>query len=158
MQIKIFTVPLFGGEEATEEMNKFLRGNKVIDITKSMVHQGDVAYWAFCVTYLLGVPPKAQSPMEKKDKVDYKQVLGEPEFKRFSLLRAIRKRLAEADAVPAFAVFTDAELAELAKLAELTPKQMLIVNGIGEKRVEKYGEPLCQLYAEQVATNEGKEK
>lgn len=158
MQIKIFTVPLFGGEEATEEMNKFLRGNKVVDITKSMVHQGDVAYWAFCVTYLLGAPPKVQAPQpERKEKVDYRNVLDGPTFARFAVLRSIRKRLAEADAVPAFAVFTDAELAELAKLEELTPKQMLSLSGIGEKRVEKYGEPLCQLYAEQVAANEGKE-
>ena len=43
MQIKIFTVPLFGNEEAVEEMNKFLRGNKVVDITKSIVQQGDLA-------------------------------------------------------------------------------------------------------------------
>ena len=117
-----------------------------------------MAYWAFCVTYLLGTPPKVQAPQpERKEKVDYRNVLEAPTFARFAVLRSIRKRLAEADAVPAFAVFTDAELAELAKLEELTPKQMLSLSGIGEKRVEKYGESLCQLYAEQVAANVGKE-
>ena len=60
MQVRIFTIPLFGGEEAIEEMNKFLRGNKVVDISKSQVQQGDVAYWSFCVTFLLGTPPKLQ--------------------------------------------------------------------------------------------------
>ena len=35
MQVKLFTIPLFGSEEAVEEMNKFLRGNKVVDITKN---------------------------------------------------------------------------------------------------------------------------
>lgn len=54
MQVRIFTIPLFGGEETIEEMNKFLRGNKVVDITKSLVQQGDVAYWSFCVTYPFG--------------------------------------------------------------------------------------------------------
>lgn len=157
MQIKIFTVPIFGGEEATEEMNKFLRGNKVVDITKSLVQQGDVAYWSFCVTYLLGVPPKVQQPQsERKEKIDYRQVLDEPVFARFAALRAIRKRLAEADAVPAFAVFTDVELAEIAKLDEITPKRMLSINGLGEKRVEKYGEPMCRLFAEQANTKENK--
>ena len=33
MQIKLFTIPLFGGEDGIEELNKFLRGNKVVDIT-----------------------------------------------------------------------------------------------------------------------------
>lgn len=150
MQIKIFTVPLFGGEEATEEMNRFLRSNKIVDITKSMAQQGDVAYWTFCVTYLLGAPPKVQQPVpERKEKVDYRNVLDAPTFARFAVLRTIRKQLAEADAVPAFAVFTDAELAEIAKLDELTPKLMLTINGLGEKRVEKYGEPMCCLFAEQ---------
>lgn len=145
MQIKIFTIPLFGNEEPLEEMNKFLRGNKVVDIVKSLVHQGDVSYWSFCVTYLVAVPTKTQAPAEKHEKVDYKQVLGEEEFARFSALRKARKQLAETDAVPAFAVFTDAELAEFAKMEELTPKKMLSVPGIGEKRVEKYGKPLCEM-------------
>ncbi len=158
MQIKIFTVPLFGGEESTEEMNKFLRGNKVVDITKSLVQQGDVAYWAFCVTYLLGAPPKVQPPQgERKEKVDYRNVLDGPAFARFAVLRSIRKRLAEADAVPAFAVFTDAELAEIAKLDEITPKAMLAINGLGDKRVEKYGEPMCRLFAEQTRNEANKE-
>ena len=43
MQIKIFTIPLFGNEDALEEMNKFLRGNKVVDISKTLVQQGDVS-------------------------------------------------------------------------------------------------------------------
>lgn len=149
MQIRIFTIPLFGGEEAVEEMNKFLRGNKVVDITKNLVQQGDVAYWSFCVTYLLGAPPKTHQSNDKKEKVDYKQILGEAEFARFALLRTLRRQLAEADAVPAFAVFTDAELAEMAKMEELNTKKLLSVNGIGDKRVEKYGEPLCRMYAEQ---------
>lgn len=92
MQIRIFTIPLFGGEEALEEMNKFLRGNKVVDISKNLVQQGEVTYWSFCVTYLLGIPPKTQQPVDKKEKVDYKQILSEAEFARFVLLRTLRKR------------------------------------------------------------------
>ena len=141
-------MPLFGGEEALEEMNKFLRGNKVVDIAKTLVQQGEVAYWSFCVTYLLGAPQKTQQPNERKEKVDYKQILGEAEFVRFVLLRAIRKEIAEGDSVPAFAVFTDAELAEMAKMASLTPKAMLSISGVGQRRVEKYGEPLCKLFLE----------
>lgn len=137
-----------------EEMNKFLRGNKVVDISKSFVQQGNVAYWSFCVTYLVGVPSKVQQPGERKEKVDYKQILSEAEFVRFALLRTLRKQLAENDAVPAFAVFTDAELAEMAKMSELSAKNLLKINGLGEKRVEKYGEPLCRMFTEQKKTLE----
>ena len=32
MQIKIFTISLFPGDEEEEKMNKFLRSHKVVDI------------------------------------------------------------------------------------------------------------------------------
>jgi len=42
------------------------------------------------------------------------------------------------DTVP-YAVFTDEELSELAKLNPLTAVGMKQIKGIGEKKVEKYG-------------------
>ena len=104
-------IPLFGANEPLEEMNRFLRGNKVVDIAKTMVQQGDVSFWAFCVTYLEGVQPKIQQPFERKEKTDYKQLLGEAEFARFSALCIARKRLADDDAVPAFAVLANFQFA-----------------------------------------------
>lgn len=44
MQLKVFAVPAQGGEEAVEEMNKFLRSHRVLSIEKRMVEQGG-AYW-----------------------------------------------------------------------------------------------------------------
>jgi ATP-dependent DNA helicase RecQ len=63
----------------------------------------------------------------------------------FSKLRIYRKQLAENDTVPAYAVFTDAELAEIAKLESITHKNLLTINGIDEKRVEKYGKQICEM-------------
>ncbi len=77
--------------------------------------------------------------------MDYKNVLSEEHFKVFSQLRAYRKQIAEQDAVPAYAVFTDAELALLAQSADLTEQSMLKIDGIGKKRVEKYGALLIEL-------------
>lgn len=44
MQLKVFAVPAQGGEEAIEEVNKFLRSHRVLSIEKRMVEQGG-AYW-----------------------------------------------------------------------------------------------------------------
>lgn len=82
---------------------------------------------------------------ERKEKVDYKSVLGEEHFKVFTRLRAFRKQIADQDAVPAYAVFTDAELATLSQVEGLTEQAMLQVEGIGKKRVEKYGALLVAL-------------
>ncbi len=40
----------------------------------------------------------------------------------------------------AYAVFTDEELSNIAKLDEITAPNMLKIKGIGEKKVEKYGQ------------------
>ncbi|MBR6355074.1 MAG: HRDC domain-containing protein [Paludibacteraceae bacterium] len=69
-------------------------------------------------------------------------------FAVFSQLRSIRKQLAEQEAVPAYAVFTDSELAEIAKLESIEPNAIQTISGIGQKRVEKYGIALCNKYNE----------
>ena len=66
-------------------------------------------------------------------------MLDEAAFERFTRLRAIRKQIAQDEAIPAYAVFTDEELAALAKVEELTLKEMKKVKGISARKVEKYG-------------------
>ncbi len=144
MQIKLYTVPLFGGEQIMEEMNRFLRGNKVVDITKQLITHGDVSFWSFCIVHLQNNAPQQQP--DQKQKVDYKTVLTAEEFARFQRMREIRKALAEADSVPAYAVFLDSELAEFARMTELTTASMQKVQGVGEKRTEKYGNSFCTMY------------
>lgn len=89
-----------------------------------------------------------------KEKIDYKQVLGEKEFAIFSILRTIRKQLAEEDAVPAYAVFTDEELAGIAQLPEILIKKLTSVKGIGDKKVQKYGKLLVEKYRQQLQQEE----
>lgn len=149
MQYEVFAVPVLGGEEAMERLNRFLRGHKVVQVDKELVRMGECAYWSFCITYLLSNTPSGAplfpSPAERKEKIDYKEVLDANHFKVFSQLRMIRKRIAEEDAVPAYAVFTDAELAALSRLDNLTEQEMLKVEGIGKKKVEKYGSSLVSM-------------
>lgn len=145
MQIKIFTVPVISGEQINEELNKFLRSQKIVDIEKQLVMQKECAFWSFCVTYLPVARLLGEDSVERREKIDYKRVLDEPTFAIFTRLRAIRKQLADRDAVPAYAVFTDAELAEIAKMDMPTPSQLRSVPGIGERKVEKYGVDLCAM-------------
>ncbi|MBQ9473831.1 MAG: HRDC domain-containing protein [Bacteroidales bacterium] len=142
MQYKIFTIPIVGGDDATENLNKFLRANKTVKVDKELAVSGDMTYWTFCVQYLL---PPLQVPFgEKKDKVDYKAVLNEEQFKLFSLLRKCRKAIADEEAIPAFAVFIDSELAEMSKLRELNEKTIVSIDGIGKQRVDKFARRMLE--------------
>lgn len=103
MQIKVFTISCSEMNEANEELNRFLRANKVVNIEKQFYILNNDAYWSFCVSYL---PSQASSSQEKKDnKVDYKSILDERSFANFTQLRSLRKMLSEQDVVPAYAVF-----------------------------------------------------
>jgi superfamily II DNA helicase RecQ len=64
----------------------------------------------------------------------------------FSRLREIRKALATDDGVPAYAIFTDEELAGISRLPELTESGMKTVPGIGEKKVARYGTLMIDHY------------
>lgn len=156
MQVKVFTIPIFDGECRNEEMNAFLRGHRVLTVDKQFCLLGNSAVWSFCVTYLDGVSATTTSESGTK-KVDYRNELDPATFAIFARLRTVRKQIADADAVPAYAVFTDAELARIAELHTLEPRLLRSIDGIGIKRVEKYGEKLCRQYAE-LMMSEGTEQ
>ncbi|NUQ25707.1 MAG: HRDC domain-containing protein [Saprospiraceae bacterium] len=135
MQIKLFTIPIYGGEAITEEMNAFLRSKKVLQTEQQLVSNERGACWCFFIKY---IDDHAATDSGKK-KVDYREVLDEATFQRFSKLREIRKSLATQEGLPAYAIFTDEELAELAKLEVINAATMKSIKGIGEKKVERYG-------------------
>jgi superfamily II DNA helicase RecQ len=135
MQIKLFTIPVGDSGAAQQEMNAFLKAHKIQEIEQKLINNDNGAWWCFCVRYLETAFTAAS---ESKVKVDYRQILDEPTFQKFSNLRAIRKQVAAAEGLSAFIVFTDEELAELAKLEEITVKGMLGIKGIGEKKVERF--------------------
>ena len=142
MQIKIFNIPIGAENGQIEEMNHFLRANKIIDIKKELAMLDGNSYWTFCVTYMLSSKPTESTNGKvsgNSPKVDYREVLSSEDFEKFSNLRKIRKQIAEDEAIPAYAIFTDAELAEMVKLPKLTLAAIKSIPGIGNKKVEKYG-------------------
>lgn len=143
MQIKIFDIPVGAESEQTDELNHFLRANRVVDVKKELAIIDGNSCWTFCITYMQTSRPIGNESSKSGQKTDYKEILEPEVFEKFSELRRLRKSIAEKEAIPAFAVFTDAELAELAKIDKLTLHSMSKVPGIGKKKIEKYGPVFC---------------
>lgn len=143
MQIKIFTIPVSDNSTFIEDLNRFLRSHKVLEVENQLVSNENGASWCFCVKYVdvAFVPTK-----NEKVKKDYRHELDVATFKVFSKLREIRKKLANEDAVPAYAICTDKEPAEIAGLKEITEKGLSTVKGFGEKKLEKYGKKIIEMY------------
>jgi ATP-dependent DNA helicase RecQ len=63
----------------------------------------------------------------------------------FGRLKALRGEIARADSVPAYVVFPDRTLAELAVRRPRTLASMGEVRGVGPAKLDKYGERFLDL-------------
>lgn len=63
---------------------------------------------------------------------------------RFDRLRALRKRLADAEGVPAYIVFSDAVLRQMAARVPRTREEMLALSGVGPVKLDRYGKAFLE--------------
>ncbi|MEZ4883193.1 MAG: HRDC domain-containing protein [Chitinophagales bacterium] len=148
MKVKIFTIPILHSEKWEKELNQFLQQKKVVEIDRQLVNGKNGAYWSFCVEYIDG----SSAISNEQQRIDYKKVLDDATFQRYSALREVRKVLAEEEGLPVFAICSNASLSEIAKLNTITEKTMQKVKGIGEKKAAKY----ATRFAEGLQKKEGK--
>ena len=70
---------------------------------------------------------------------------GNYDKKLFAKLRKLRKAIADEENIPPYVVFNDATLIELSELQPISPSEMLGINGIGQRKLERFGRPFMQL-------------
>ena len=155
VQMRFFLIPMRSLREAEEELNHFLGGVRVVHIHREFVDQGDNSFWSIAVEYLTGDSAQA-GPFgggKQRGRVDYKEVLSPEEFALFAMLRDWRKQKAAEEAVPVYQVFTNHQLATMVERGVTSKSELMEIEGIGEGRVEKYGESVIE-----ILSREGREK
>ena len=65
----------------------------------------------------------------------------------FEALRTLRRRLADEQRVPAYVVFSDATLAEMAARRPATYAELLEVGGVGQTKLQRYGDAFLDVIA-----------
>ena len=132
-----------------------------MSITRQLIHQGylvqDIANWSVLkLTPEAGrvlrdgeavelARPRIRQKAKKKPAIALE--LGPPDQELFERLRALRKRLAEEAGVPPYIVFGDAVLVEMSRAKPASESELLAVNGVGEVKLERYG----QAFLEEIA-------
>lgn len=151
MQMRVFAIPMDGDDEATEELNRFLRGQKVLSVEKVAVVDKGRHYWSVCIEYLPRRGHEAASSAgsaavhSQKPRIDYREILSKDEFARFAKLRDLRRQLAETDGVPVYTILTNAQIAELARSVPQTKTELGKTEGLGTAKLERYGDALLAL-------------
>lgn len=85
---------------------------------------------------------KEEQPVRKALGGPAEERAGDPAL--FERLRALRKRLADSQGVPAYVVFTDAALRDMCARLPKTSYELLQVSGVGRAKLERYGEPFLE--------------
>lgn len=136
MRLRFFSVPAREPAAEAEEVNQFLASHRVLAVDRHLVADGPASFWAICVNYL---DRSGAGPLGRKGKIDYREVLPEEQFAVFVRLRALRKQIAESEGVPAYALFTNEQLAAMVRQGMRTAEDLAQLEGVGPARVEKYG-------------------
>jgi len=85
----------------------------------------------------------------RKAKVKHvpKALVSDEDAPLLSALKAKRRALAEAAGLPAYMIFPDRTLIEMAELRPATLDQMAQVNGVGAKKLDSYGRAFLEVIA-----------
>jgi ATP-dependent DNA helicase RecQ len=62
----------------------------------------------------------------------------------FEVLRALRRKLADQRGVPAYVLFNDATLRDMARARPGSPGALLNIKGVGEKKLADIGQPFLE--------------
>ena len=137
IQYASFSLPLHSDSTEQEALNRFLRGHRIVQTRKEIVIADNVSHWALLVEYL-DSPEKSAGEQQIKSKVDYKEILNAADFFLFSKLREVRKKLAEENGLPVYAVCTNEQLAEIAKRKPKSLTECMQIEGIGQGKADKF--------------------
>lgn len=83
-----------------------------------------------------------QSQEEPEKKPARKLPKGDPQL--FGRLRAVRARLSREQNVPMYIIFSNATLEAMAAYQPLTPAELLDVPGVGQAKLQKYGQAFLE--------------
>ena len=90
-------------------------------------------------------PGKAKKGSPRGSRPTLAAVQAEGEEAVYLELKALRKRLADAKGVPAYVIFSDATLQQMAQTQPTTDDAFLSISGVGPKKLLQYGEDFLGL-------------
>ncbi|MDR1787307.1 MAG: HRDC domain-containing protein [Treponema sp.] len=148
-QYRSFFISPFGEPSICDELNAFLKSHRIVNVEKRLVDGERGTGWLFLVEYGQEVK-NSYSPQQgqSQPRVDYRDVLSDQDFALFDKARQLRKSLSEKQGLPAYAVFTNEQLAAMIKNKAKTVKDIASIPGVGDAKVRQYAGVFLKLIAD----------
>ena len=140
MAFKFYHVPVRDSSAAEAELNAFLRSHRILSVDRRWVDLGHDSFWSFCVDFLDGEQSTGSPARNRSRTKDYKELLSPEDFAVFVKLRDLRKEIAQAEAIPVYAIFTNEQLAKMVETRAKSTAGLEAIAGVGDARIEKYGD------------------
>jgi superfamily II DNA helicase RecQ len=141
MKYKLFTYPVPPPEEP-EELNGFLASHRILCVQSHLVDRDRSPCLVFIVEYL---DQGNKNNSSRQSRIDYREVLSEEDFQVFAKLRDLRKAVSEKEGVPVYAVFTNAQLAQMVESRVKSEQGLADIEGVGQSKIQKYGRPFIDV-------------
>jgi len=90
----------------------------------------------------------------KKENVQVKQIMVDNLL--FERLRQLRKNIAQTEGIPPYIIFSDQSLREMSVKVPTTTNSFLSIKGVGERKLEQYGEVFMTVINAYLETNDTK--
>lgn len=144
IELRFDKLPTYGilKEMSTKDASEFIE----FLISQDLIGVEQGAYPTIFVT------PAGKNVLLGKQSVHRKEIIEVVQVSTkdplFELLREVRKTIAEHEKVPPFVIFSDAALKDMCVKLPLSSDEFMQVNGVGEMKLEKYGDAFIQAILE----------
>lgn len=124
-------------------------------VTQNIVHRSALQLTEMARPILRGeVPlqlavPRLLSPTKSRNQ-QTKNTHRQYDRKLFAKLRKLRKSIADEENIPPFVVFNDVTLIEMAEQCPVYPDELLLINGVGQRKLERFGPAFMTLIRDHI--------
>lgn len=141
MKIDIITVPfdVAMGEFKKDIIDKNINTRKILNYNAKMIKVGGKYFWSILVEY------EEYEGMEKIQKLDKKNEFSEAQKALYQSLVNWRKEKSTTLGLPAYVLCNNAQISDIVRTKPTTKTELLAINGIGEKKVNEYGDDIIKI-------------
>lgn len=154
MQVRLFsfTYDVARGRFDDSEMQEFLRDKSVLSVTEQFFTVEQIPRVLLVVTYR--DDSSASGAARREPAKDWRADLGPADAPIYDALRAWRARAAKREGLAAFYIFTNRQMADLARSRPTTIQALAALEGFPEARLRRWGHEILAVVSHAVAAAE----